>query len=664
MRDIVRIIPERERAYIASAREKYAVDFPTQDFDAACWDVRHLRASTRTSSNPRTYFTRHGTLGDPLPTAYAAVVKSYVVLHRSSITNLNMRVDAARMLWRAIEQRVGERDAAGQFRWDGLVSDDVREAETCMLAAWGAGTVHKTAMQLVGMLDSLARRGLCPRLSVRVRTPRSEDRSRRTLSGAEERLAYRPTDAALQGLVDLFAGRGATGSVVLSDADRIRLALVIVLLTTGLRVGEALTIPDDPLVRRNGDIGLRYWREKPGDNATAAVFWPTAMQAELLIPAVEEVQRLTRDARARARELERDPSRVPPPGGFKWNDELTSAELAALLGCVGKDSVNGPLTGRVPKRMMPGRGRYGGPYALFRVADVMTYLRGERGPLEVLARRDDGTPQLLSDSLFIAFRNTFHDQKGTNTLLVDPIDQQTIGDFLGGRGGVPAVFARYGIREADGSTVELSSHQMRHWLVSAAEEGGASDEDIRRWQRRESDVDIAAYKHMTPDSRVRWAKRAVKDGRLRGPVRDLYFELVERDPTEAEEYLDGAIQAMHITSLGLCIRDFSISPCPYKLNCVKGECGDYLVDPENPQQRRELVQLERRSSRIVLTFEARVADGSGDDLADAWLDDARATRDGARRALAAEVRPGERLARPFQGQPSRFAPVDTLPAPG
>jgi hypothetical protein len=71
---------------MAAAREKFAADLhlDVSVFDLPSWDVRGLRDRGTIRENPTLYFTQRGTLDQPLPTAYADLVKCWLILDRGN----------------------------------------------------------------------------------------------------------------------------------------------------------------------------------------------------------------------------------------------------------------------------------------------------------------------------------------------------------------------------------------------------------------------------------------------------------------------------------------------------------------------------------------------------------------------------------------------------
>lgn len=639
------VVPESERKYIQEGRRLFATRFPGGHFDDPSWDIRHLRASRHKTTNARVYFTRHGSTTDPLPERFAAVIKAFLLMMDSSGGTMPLRVDAARMLWKAVELRIGQRE----FAWADLSEQDLLDAEQQMLLSWGGAATYKRCTMLQKMVSDLAAAPFGPivaPMKVVFRTPRHEDFERYTLEGQEMRQAKMPPDEAINAIGRMFA------DVVKDEGDRLILCALALLVATGFRVGEVLTLPVDCEVSdgSGADLkcGLRYYKEKSrGGEKRLAIHWMTRAQGELAKAAIREVRRITRAVRRRARELERDPATLPIPNVSR-NAKLTVEETASLLG-MKAGSLNAISANRLPA-LGSGKDR------LYRAKDVMAYLVAIRGPLWTVDRRD-GTFQSLSETLFIQFRNANHATRGTNRLLVDAVTEQPLNDFLGGRAEkgrtvVKSGFERYGIRDAKGQFYCLHTHQFRHWVTTKAAQAGVPDHVIARWQGREHMGDLEAYKHLTPAERLETLKAALKRGTVKGQIAQMYFSLAE---DVRDVFLEGQLQAVHVTPLGLCVHDFRVLPCPKFLNCVK-DCEDYVLDTQNKVHIDNLVQLQTRT-QLTLDQARQQSERKQEDLSENWIADAEATLSGVTRILTvAGASTG--TVQPFAGRHSKFERAD------
>jgi hypothetical protein len=459
------------------------------------------------------------------------------------------------MLWEAILKR--RPGTADRFRWEDLCTEDLSQAELLMRSHWRESTTYKRVIGLVVFTEFLAARGLSRALYYKPQTARVEDFNRHTIAGQQERRDRLPTDAALNGVANIYREHAT------EPRDRLRIAAVAILVVTGLRIGELLTMPVDCEIEevRSGRprYGLRYFREKSRGGAKMfAVRWLTATGAELARRAVSEIRNITEDTRRRARELERYPHRVPIPG-YHWAARLTASEVARVFGR------------REPPKQIPSHCDRAGVF--YRAFEVENHLRSLRVARLWTIDKRNGSFQMLSETLLVVFRNFFHVSRSDCPLLVEPVVIQHVADFLSGRGEIRSVFERFDIREPDGSICRITSHQFRHWLNYVADKGGLPVDLQTRWLGRENPRDTEAYRHATVDERLAWVKEGIRSGQLGGTKADAFLELPR---SKRDVFLDAEIQAVHVTAFGLCLHDFAITPCPYHLNCLRG-CPDYLV---------------------------------------------------------------------------------------
>lgn len=638
-------IPVCESRFIDEGRVVFASRFPNGQFEDSSWDIRHLRGSQHKKTNARVYFTKHGSKTDPLPPRFAEVVKASLLLMDASAASMPLRVDAARMLWKATEKRLGD----ASFSWADLCEDDLLEAEQQMLQNWGAAATHKVSTKLQRILNGLAAApygAIVRPIKVVFRTPRPDDFERYTLEGKELRQAKMPPEEAIFAIGKMFSG------LVSDERERLVVCALALLLATAFRVGEVLTLPFDCEVTEGSGVdqkfGLRFYKEKSrGGEKRLAVRWLTAAQSELAKAAISEARSLTEAARKRARILEQHPDTVPLPD-ISPDDLLSLDQVANLLGCA-RVSVYAIPPSKLP-RQRPGQLS---PHCMFCASDVMTYLFSRRAPLWMVDRRD-GTYQMFSESLFIQFLNAGHTTRATNQLLVEGISEQPLSAFLGsrvekGRTIMKSAFERYNIRDEQGQFYKMHTHQFRHWVTTKAAQAGVPDYVIARWQGREHMGDLDAYKHLTPAERLEILKAALKHGRVKGQIAEMYFSLRE---DVRDVFLEGQLQAVHVTPLGLCVHDFKVTPCPKFLNCVK-DCGDYVLDTANKIHISNLVQLRSRTELILDQAQQQQAKGKND-LSKNWIAEAEATLSGVHRILQAAAIEPEGPVRPFKGKRSRF----------
>src|SRR5437773_3432716 len=85
-------------ALVSLGRQKVAVELPGTDqcFDSSVWDMRSWRDRSSQRTNSNVYFTRYGTVDQPLPRHYADLIKGWIVLQRTK--NWDQKINAARVL--------------------------------------------------------------------------------------------------------------------------------------------------------------------------------------------------------------------------------------------------------------------------------------------------------------------------------------------------------------------------------------------------------------------------------------------------------------------------------------------------------------------------------------------------------------------------------------
>jgi hypothetical protein len=629
------------------ARTKFAAEFfdSGQSFDAMIWNIKLKADRTTTRTRPRLHFTRYGTQDAPLPAIFAEVIKSWLILQPwSNIYSLGPKLDTARLLWEAILTR--RRKAAANFRWVDLCEEDLNQAELLMLDKWSPSTAHKSATRLIALTEFLMARHICRPLYYTPQSPRIEDTHYHTLAGQEERLAMLPSQKSLKGLAEIY-NKHAT-----EPQDRLRACALAILVVTGFRIGELLTLPLNCEVEeeRAGKqrYGLRYYKEKArGGERMFAVRWLTTIGAELARQAIAEIRRITQSFRERARILEANPARVPIPG-FSPVDRMARAQVEGVM-CLAHKSVDHIPHTRLPRHN--GKRKY-----YYLAAEVERYLLGLRVEKLWTVDRRDGTHQMLSESLFIAPRNFFHSLRASCPLLIEPVVIQHIADFLSSRdssrGVLKSAFQRFDIRETNDEYCRITSHQLRHWLNTVADKGELPMEILTRWMGRDNPRDTDAYRHLTCDERLEQIRSSIRAGEMRGQAAEFYSALA---PEDREDYLEGRIQAVHDTPFGVCLHDYSVSPCEFQMACLRG-CPDFLRVKGDRKQQTLLIQLEGRTEKIHATSIELV--NSGHEPAKAWVDHCEKTLAGIRSARAVDDDPtiGDgSIVRPFGNQGGKHA---------
>ncbi len=651
--------------HVTRGRAALLTRLPDVDFNALKWPTIALREKAGMQT-PTLHFTRHGSQTAALPERYAAVVKAWVAQQRESPSRMAQRVTAARWLWRAIEERLGA-EAEERFDWSDLQLVDLQRAEQLMIEdQCSQSTVNKTAGTMGDLARDLGKLGIAPPLVFRPTTKRYRDSNNHRVTDGESRDDGVLTRAALHAVADIFA-HAATG------ADQLYSALITLMIATGVRWNEVLCIPLRALedeeydsrdvagrVVRRSRTYLRFFKSKSqragGAGAPSLERVPLSTnQAALARLAVERLVALCAEARAVAAQLE------GMGGRWRWTGAVrptyvTAAEVADVLGCTRN---NATYVLREHGDVDPAGSNSGPPSRRMHIEDFERYMSRRVAWERLWVVQPGATWHGLraSEALLCVRENELHSTRSTLPL-IDEVSHAGLETWLDGNveEGHLSVFRRHelerGVRyvEPDGRPVMINSHMCRRLFVTNAYTAGATTLDLMRWQGREHAGDLATYDRRSMLERATSIKADIRSGRLRGQVAQAFVQLADG---ERDEWLDGHVSALHVTPLGYCVHDFSVTPCPRALNCLK-ECPDYLHDPNDAGQRTQLVQLQRRTSAALESMQPEVAAGR---IAPSWVDEHERTLRNVERILATPAAPDGAYVRPFADAPTVFQPL-------
>jgi hypothetical protein len=284
-----------------------------------------------------------------------------------------------------------------------------------------------------------------------------------------------------------------------SDWLQIFISAVAILILTGLRIGELVTLPfdcevEESIPKGSADspdsyrYGLRYWLEK-AHAETARIRWISPTAEPIVRDSVARIKRLTADARERAKVLEADLTKVPLPPEFAGRTTLTRLELLTLLGYESSRQIRPEQ-----QELLPQHGRRRQRY--FYVRDLEAYLLSQRQPLLYTIRHKNGTTQQLSESLLVVFaRQSCRTQMNPCRLLVESVGAHTFNYYLS----TPAaLFKTYGASEEE-RRLAVNPHALRHWLIHIAYEGGMKMDLVLRYFEKHSATSVADYLHFSTE---------------------------------------------------------------------------------------------------------------------------------------------------------------------
>lgn len=580
---------ENAKSLVAAA--KASLPFAGVRWSDAVWDVsasyRHrMRAYKACWPALRLLFTQHrgaaGVAAPPLDRPFADIVKALVCLRHQqrgqSSTSHMVFIRATRYVFAELKE-------AGLELPD-LRSDHLDRAAARLFAREMASSAYKAVGHMEEFADAIDRNGLCRvRLDWRCR---HKVRPRSMIDGptdgflddvsTSDRLPTEEAMRAIGGLYQMIPCGASPGDPL--SADRILILVTCIMVCTGLRIGEALTLPEQPIsVARDGSRSMRYARLKGGAD-DIAVEWghKTLLSAteELVQDVVAELRTATDGPRGVARRYYETGVLL---SDVVLGDELDSISIRAALGLQGRGVPQFLQRRQIPYEVVDRRLRVKRDALLAGIA-------GDHWSAAIIPGRA-GQALALYEALCVVYRNQMH--RGTRSTLcyaAQPITDQNVREFLTGRTGCASVFDRYGTVGEDGQRLHVRSHGLRHFLNHLLDEGGAPDLVQTKWFGRKQAADTKAYQHLTYAQRSAQVAQEVMGGRMQGHL----AEQIKALPAERmRTFLAARIHAIHDVGPGMCIHDFQLSPCERHLQCT-ASCEDFLWISGDEARRDELMR--------------------------------------------------------------------------
>lgn len=522
----------RIKELVARARRKFPLIYPGQDFDAQLWKVVHLRErqnvnqlvsfgfTTRASTVSRRLSTHPE---DALPPYFAEVVKSWMVISNEVTVATNEgRLYAARHFWHYLATRPGGDTAS--FRWGDLCESDMLAFEQFLMSGGsnrkkplGPSSILQIIKQMQWLIDFLASHGICRRIDYVPQTQLPRLAATRQLE--EKRLAADlklPTAGVLETLAGIYHRLTTASEGEVREWDLIFISAVAILMLTGLRIGELVTLPYDCEVEEKRPkeapdepdafwYGIRYWPEKQRRKAMR-IKWISPTAEPVVRAAIARIKRLTAAARERAKLLEVDPTKVPLPPEIASRTIIKGPELPRLVGQKTRHRSYDPL-GLLP-RHSGGRANY------YHVKDLEAYLLSMRVPNLYTIRHDDGTVQMLSESLFVIFgRQAKYQSTPPCFLLAEPVRVRTFSLYLSWRA---FIFKDYGDEQWQ-RELSANPHCFRHWLMHIAYEGGMDIHHILRYFTKRYVSSAVDYLHFSSNETDAYAPAELRAERYYVP---------------------------------------------------------------------------------------------------------------------------------------------------
>jgi hypothetical protein len=324
---------------------------------------------------------------------------------------------------------------------------------------------------------------------------------------------------------------------------------------------------------------------------------------EIADRALADIKRITEPYRQIARWMESHPGRAYVAEPWRLADPetlLSAGEVAKALGLAATAVAINWMKDRGIRKAVDGK------LWCYRLGDL------EAAILRAQPKLPD--PRLkLSDFMFLVPLHYFRPRSGTQEHTLTFVQDQNISDFLCGRDVVKSVFERIEVKNEQGEAYRVNTHKLRHFLNNCAQEGLLSQLDIARWSGRKDVGQNVDYDHTGGIHLGREMREVIETGGMEGSLADTFEQL---PPVDRDDFLKGRFATAHFTSIGACIQDFSMAPCPSHGVCAG--CSEHLVVKGKPGHQAEAERLLQEHQAMLDAARAQMAEGTYN--ASAWVE--------------------------------------------
>ena len=599
--------------FIDSCRNELTVFGADLPFDENIWDVTDsINLKGHGNKRHRLFFSNFETVDSDSPTPmsepFLSFAKAYFRYMQGfkPINGTGPRLVALRALEAALRESGGD---ANPVRSDIHIFN---RAAQMVVDKYSPAAAYRHGGQLEMISEFLCDNKLAT-VSVRWRNfiKRPADTVRVGKEFDERRNEKMPTQAALDALPEIFLRASEPLDVIVSS-------VAALLCASPDRISEVLSLPLDCEVRQKNTktgeeaYGLRWWPAKGGE---PMVKWVVPSMASVVQESIMKIRKLTEEARHISKWYEDHPDQVylshnnKSLRGQEW---LSMKDLAGIIGfSVDTSARNWCKNNKIEITKILKKN-------YVRFSDVESVIIGTLP--EGFPVMDKDTELKYSEALFVVRTNELGSQKSTLNCMIESISINQINTALGGRveHGFNSIFTKFGYVEPDGSDINISTHQFRHYLNTLAQAGGLSQIDIAKWSGRKDIKQNAAYDHVTPGQMVQKIRESIGDDTtMFGPLAELSKKtLIPRD-----EFARLVVPTAHTTELGYCIHDYTMSPCQKHMDCIN--CTDLICIKGDPEKELKLRTQLDESRELMLKAELATKEqyyGS-----DRWLDHHKVT---------------------------------------
>lgn len=443
---------------------------------------------------------------------------------------------------------------------------------------------------------------------------RPPDTSRVGKEADEQRNKKMPSKLGLEALPKIF-------NQASTPYEQLSISLIALLICAPNRINELFLLPYDCEVTQKDSDGIEQYglRWFPAKGAAPMIKWIIPSMVDVAKEAITRIKTVTAHAREVAQWYEDNPNRVYLSKDIEnlRGKVLSTKEVAYIL--FGKTQADNDLE-RFRRVASIWINKNSVPFEKDSNKLVIQFSDLEKRILELLPDRfpylNEEVGIKFSEALVYQRINEYHSDKGTLIPTVKAISDQLVSDALKTRGNVLSLFEKFGYTENYGSPIEMTSHQFRHWLNTLAQKGGLSQLDIAKWSGRLDIRQNQAYDHISADEMLEMAREAIGNEELmNGPLSNI-DDIKKKVVISRDEFARLKVPTAHVTEYGVCIHDFTMTPCQLYRNCMG--CSEHFC-VKGDLIRTDRIKLRKEETEVLLE-RAKTAQEDGHFGANRWVE--------------------------------------------
>lgn len=481
------------------------------------------------------------------------------------------------------------------------------EAAQMIKSHYSAGAAYHGGRELERLAAFVSNKRLISRDLSSWKSPvlRKKDEIQTGAEAKARREKKLPSDDALNALAEIFSNSPSLPRDIFTSST------FAMLMSAPSRISEVLDMPVDCEVEETDSRGkVRYgWRFYSGKGFGANIKWIPTEMVGIAKEAVRRITELTAESRKLAKWIESNETifyRHSNCPDVADEEKLTALQVCQALGLSTK--------GKYSAQSSLSSAKLDNKDYVYTLNSLWLHVLSCQ-PKDI--RVSGGRKIKYSDSLFCMRRNQISTQHNASPVIIWMPTNNVFNSDLSPRESLKtdyhqSIFDRNNYLTVDGKRFKLTSHQARHLLNTMAQRGGLSQFAIAKWSGRADPNQNRTYNHMSEYEMVARAEKLDTTLTLFGPSGEVGLNL----PVTIQEFNTLERGAVHITEFGLCVHDFTMTPCDkYRdcINCAEQVCIKGDADKLGRIKRR-LEEVEKQS----LASEKALSEGiSG---ADRWYE--------------------------------------------